>query len=243
MTKAFLKFTIICAASSMIAVSAWAQPGSENQPVSSLSNSQNNQSWSTKRLSATGRSEDRAVRASKLIGAQVSDSSGHHVGQIQDVIANASSGQIDFALLSLNASTSASTSSNSSYGYKPGSENSATADSGDKLFPVPWALLRASSSSQYSNAEAGQPAFTLNADQNKLNNAPKVDWSDLNQSQWRQRIYAYYGVTPESATGAAESPQGQIIKRRIAGAIHSQFGKCPRRTHEVQFDEIASALR
>jgi sporulation protein YlmC with PRC-barrel domain len=209
MTKAFLKITIICAASSMMmAASAWAQTDLVNQPVGNLSNSQNNQSWSTKRLSATGRNEEQAVRASKLIGTQVSDSSGQRVGQIQDVIVNTSSGRIDFALLSLNANTSFPSSSNSVPGYKPGSPN---AGSGDKLVPVPWALLRASSSSQYSDADSQQPAFTLNADQNKLNNAPKVDWSDLSQSQWRQRIYAYYGVTPESATGAAESPQGQII--------------------------------
>lgn len=194
-----------------MAASAWAQAGSENQPVRSLSNSQNNQSWSTKRLSATGRSEEQAVRASKLIGSQVSDSSGQRVGQVQDVIVNASSGRIDFALLSLNASTSFPSSSNSVPGYKPGSPSSVSVSSGDKLVPVPWALLRASSSSQYSDTESPQPAFTLNADQNKLSNAPKVDWSDLSQSQWRQRIYAYYGVTPESSTGAAESPQGQII--------------------------------
>jgi hypothetical protein len=31
----------------------------------------------------------------------------------------------------------------------------------------------------------------------------------LSQSQWQQRIYSYYGVTPQSM-GGAESPQGEI---------------------------------
>jgi hypothetical protein len=33
--------------------------------------------------------------------------------------------------------------------------------------------------------------------------------SDLSESQWQQRIYSYYGVTPQPV-GGAESPQGEI---------------------------------
>jgi hypothetical protein len=49
----------------------------------------------------------------------------------------------------------------------------------------------------------------LNVDQNKLNAAPTVQSSDLSQSEWQQRIYAYYGVTP-APMGAAESPAGEL---------------------------------
>jgi hypothetical protein len=54
-----------------------------------------------------------------------------------------------------------------------------------------------------------------NVDQNKLNAAPSVSASDLSRSEWQQRIYAYYGVTPGSALGqapmgSAESPAGEI---------------------------------
>ena len=74
----------------------------------------------------------------------------------------------------------------------------ASRNSSSKLVPVPWALLRPSAfASQYSSS-SDQPAFTLNADQNKLNGAPAVDMSDLSQSEWQQRIYSYYGVTPQS---------------------------------------------
>jgi sporulation protein YlmC with PRC-barrel domain len=186
----------------MMAAAASAQTESVNQPVNN-SSSQNNRSWSTKHLSATGRNEDHSVRASRLTGAQVRDSSGQRVGEIQDVIVNPASGRIEFALLSLNYNASSSNSTS-------GISDNTVASSSSNLVPVPWALLRTSASSQYSGANSEQPVFTLNADQNKLSGAPKVDWSDVSQSQWRQRIYSYYGVTPESSVGAAESPQGEI---------------------------------
>jgi sporulation protein YlmC with PRC-barrel domain len=151
-----------------------------------------NRSWSTKHMSATGRMNEQPVRGSKLIGAQVNDSSGNRAGRIQDIIVSPSSGRIDFALLSLSAS-----------GSSPG----APPNTSGRLVPVPWSLLKTSSSSQYTNSE--QPVFTLkNVDQNKLNGAPAVNFSDLSQSEWRQRIYAYYGVTPPPV-GGAESPEGE----------------------------------
>ena len=201
MKKIFLKIAVICAACSM-ATSAWAQ-SQDQQP----SDSSVNRSRSTKQLSATGRNTDKSVRASKLTGAQVNDSSGQRIGTIQDVIINASSGRIEFALLSLNSSGS---SSSSTYNSSSTSESSmASRVSSGKLVPVPWSLLRTSASSSQYASSSEQLAFTLNADQNKLNGAPTVDASDLSQSQWQQRIYSYYGVTPPSVSGS-ESPQGEI---------------------------------
>lgn len=198
MTKKISRITAVCAACLMLAASAWAQ--SQDQPSS---DSSANRSWSTKHLSATGRDNDKTVRASKLTGAQVNDSSGQRVGTVQDVIINASSGRVDFALLSLNSSST--------------SESSINRSSSGKLVPVPWSLLRMSASSQYS-ASSEQPEFTVNTDQNKLNAAPTVDASELSQSQWQQRIYSYYGVTPQSM-GGAESPQGEI---KGEGARHME---------------------
>ena len=212
MTKRFLKLTAVCAACSM-AASAWAQSPSQGQQSSESSA---NRSWSTKHLSATGRNTEKSVRASKLTGAQVSDPAGHRVGTIQDVIVNASSGRIDFALLSLNSSV---TPSSSTYNSSSPSESSvASRNSSGKLVAVPWSLLRLSASSSEYSSSSEQPAFTLNADQNKLNSAPMVDPSDLSQSEWQQRIYSYYGVTPQS-TGGSESPQGEI---KGEGARHTE---------------------
>jgi sporulation protein YlmC with PRC-barrel domain len=190
----------------MLAVSAGAQSSSDkpmpdqNNPSGNISSDQNNRSWSTKHLSATGRNADNAVRGSRLVGAQVMDLNGQRAGQIQDTIVNPVSGRIDFVLLSLSSTPN------------PNYNSGATPSSAQKTVPVPWALLRARTSPQYGNggsAEA-QPVFTLNIDQSKLNSAPAVDISNLSQSEWRQRIYSYYGVTPESSMGGAESPQGEI---------------------------------
>ena len=197
MTRIFLKITVVCAACSM-AAAAWAQSQSPGQPPGDSSATR---SWSTKHLSATGRNDEHSVRASKLTGAPVSDPAGQRIGTVQDVIINPSSGRVDFAMLLLNPN---STSSGATYNST--SESMAS----DKLVPVPWTLLRTSaSSSVYSSSSSGQLMFTLNADQNKLKGAPTVDMSDLNQSEWQQRIYSYYGVTPQ-AVGGAESPQGEL---------------------------------
>lgn len=202
MKKSLLKISVLCAACSMLAASGWAQSVSDkpmsdqNSPSGNISPDQNNRSWSTKHLSATGRNADNAVRGSRLVGAQVTDSNGQQAGRIQDTIVNPVTGRIDFALLSLNSSQT------------PSDNSSATAGSSEKTVPVPWSLLRTRTSAQYSSGTDQQPEFTLNIDRSKLNGAPTVDMS---QSEWRQRIYSYYGVTPQSsAVGGAESPQGEI---------------------------------
>lgn len=186
MTNTLLKFTVLSAACTMLTVSTRAQAESQN-------NDQSTRSWSAKRLSATGRMNEPIVSGSKIMGAQVNDSSGKDVGRIQDTIVNARSGRIDFALISLNA----------------GGEAGTAASSSGNLIPVPWSLLRTSAASQYA-ASSPQPVFTLSVDQNKLRNAPTVGQSDLNESEWRQRVYAYYGVTPQPAMGGGESDQGEM---------------------------------
>ncbi|HXT12681.1 MAG TPA: PRC-barrel domain-containing protein [Candidatus Angelobacter sp.] len=192
MTKTGLKITVVWAACAMLSATAWAQADSAN----SSSQNQNQRSWSTKRLTATGRTEDGVARGSQLIGAQVSDSSGQRVGQIQDTVINPNTGRIDFALVLLE--------------QNPSATGAAAAQSAnDHLVPVPWSLLRNSAaSSQYAN-KSERLSFTVNTDAAKLKGAPVVDWSHMNESQWRQRIYAYYGVTPHASMGGAESPQGE----------------------------------
>jgi sporulation protein YlmC with PRC-barrel domain len=129
---------------------------------------------------------------SKLIGAQVHDSSHKRTGQIQDIIVNPDSGRIDFALLCTNATGTTAA---------------------DKLVPIPWSLLKTLDSSQYANSE--RPVFMLSVDQRKLTNAPTFQGADLNQSGWRQRVYSFYGVTPEPSKGGAGSPEGTSQGRRL----------------------------
>jgi len=77
------------------------------------------------------------------------------------------------------------------------------------LIPVPWSLLKTPATESTATETQQQPRFTLNVDQSKLNQAPEIDrgsWSNVNESNWRQRVYSYYGAS--EASGSAESPSG-----------------------------------
>jgi sporulation protein YlmC with PRC-barrel domain len=109
--------TIVCATCTMLSASSRAQtessdPSSQSQSSQSQgASASSEQSWSSRHMSATGR-QSQPVRGSKLMGAQVKDSSGSQIGQIEDIIASPASGRIDFAVISLSSSgTTTSTSS------------------------------------------------------------------------------------------------------------------------------------
>lgn len=165
----------------MLSSSAWAQAGAPDSIASG-------RSMSSKHLSATGRTSEPDVRVSRLVGAQVNDRSGNGVGQVQDIILNPETGRIDFALLSLSGAAANSSPSTN-------------------LVPVPWTLLKTSAAQCADKSET--PVFTLNTDPAKVTRAPTVDWSNPNQSQWRQRIYAYYGVTPPPTATPPPQPRTQ----------------------------------
>src|SRR5579871_5363508 len=95
MTKAFLKIAL-CAGLMML---PRVGPGQTERSLSGISSGQ---SMSAKHLSATGRTSDPCVPASKLVGATVNDRSGNRVGELQDIIVDPRTGRIDFALVSLN---------------------------------------------------------------------------------------------------------------------------------------------
>jgi sporulation protein YlmC with PRC-barrel domain len=216
MTKAFLKITVMCAACSMLIASSWAQTDSQSQQPS---DSSANRSSSTKHLSATGRDGEHALRATQLSGAAVNDSSGQRIATIEDTIINPTSGRVEFALLSLNGKAEATSSTYSGDNNNTSTTSqttvSASSSSPNKLVPVPWSLLKTSASSSRYSSSTEKPTFTLNnVDQTKLNSAPSVSASELSQSEWQQRVYSFYGVTPSSSSsssmGASESPTGEI---------------------------------
>jgi len=231
MKKVFVKFTIIGAVCSL-SIAAFAQANSQdnmNSGSDSTSEGSSRISHSSKdQLSSTGRNSQQAVRGSKLMGAEIQDSSGQRIGRIEDVIINPSLGKIDFAVISRSnmggASSPSGSSSGTSYGSTSdsqsqssessttSSESSSSSSSRGKLIPIPWALLQPSSSSSSSPSSSSslyaQQTFTLNVDQTKLDQAPSIsrgNWSEITQSNWRDRINSYFG---QSSTGGAESPSG-----------------------------------
>jgi len=232
MKTAWLTFFCAC---SMLSSSAWAQTDSQsnqsqdNQSQSSDSSaSQKDKSSMGRHLSATGR-QSQPLRASKIIGAQVKDTSGSQIGQIEDIALSPTSGKAEFAVVSVNSSTSgssesstSSTGSQSQYGSSsPGSSTSAssTGSTSGKQIAVPWTLLKTSSPgstsgtyAQSSGSNTEQPTFTLNFDQAKLQQAPTFSWTEVNSPDWRQRIQSFYGTSfgTDTSTGGAESPSGSV---------------------------------
>lgn len=208
-------------------------------------------------MSATGRSGEnsqQAVRGSKLMGAEVSDSSGNRIGRIEDFIVNPTSGKLDFAVISRSNQGGSSSPLGSSSGYNSGSSTAGTSatqsgssqggsygsesassgsgSSSGKLVPVPWSLLQPASSSSSSTASSmssGQQNFTLTVDSSKLDSAPSLSrgsWSEIGQSGWSQRINSYYGVsdTSGSSTGASESPSGSSSSGAGSSGSSGQSG-------------------
>lgn len=59
---------------------------------------------------------------------------------------------------------------------------------GEKLFAIPWKAL---------TLDTTNKRFILNADKERLKNAPgfdKDDWPDMADKAWESNIHSYYGV-------------------------------------------------
>jgi len=61
---------------------------------------------------------------------------------------------------------------------------------GDKLFAVPWNAM---------TLDTENKCFILNADKERLKNAPGFDkdnWPDMTDLEWGTRVYTFYNVRP-----------------------------------------------
>jgi len=61
---------------------------------------------------------------------------------------------------------------------------------GGKLFAIPWNALQ---------VDEDEKCFMLNADKERLKNAPGFDkdnWPDMADTVWGSEVYSYYGTTP-----------------------------------------------
>src|SRR5512140_3660226 len=122
MKKQLLRIMALCAARMSIGAQAQSSSGSSGSSPSSPSSSGSywgqsatGHSGSNRhQFSATGRMGHQDIRASQLMGANVTGSSGETLGTISDTIINPNSGRIDFAILSVNSSSPGSAGSSSS---------------------------------------------------------------------------------------------------------------------------------
>ncbi len=193
-------------------------PGSPGDPSPQSDHSSLSNSWSGgKHLSPTGRMAGHAMRASRVMGGEVRDSSGDRIGQIHDMIVSPSSGKIDFAVILIGDSGATGLSSGSNSAKPPGHsgsspgegansstsylENGTGLKSSGTLVPVPWSLFQPASVGGAESSSARRHSFTVNVNRTKLEHAPTLgggEWSEIDESNWRQAVYSYYGIMMDS---------------------------------------------
>jgi hypothetical protein len=106
---------------------------------------------------------------SRIMDATVKDVGGENLGQIKDIVLDLPTGRATFAVLQL----------------------SGAVGSGGAFTPVPWALLKPTSTTRAGEAET----FTLNADKSRLASAQRFDhWPDYTQQNWAPQVYSHYGL-------------------------------------------------
>jgi sporulation protein YlmC with PRC-barrel domain len=235
MKRSILRALALCLTTTFVTGYAWAQADNDQgKPGSNSSKSRSSQSGSSQSgansTGAPGSSSStyssgtsyssqtgQPVRASKLINQSLKGQAGESLGQIQDVVFDPTSGQIEFVVASLSSSatgapgsssststgigtrsTDNSISSPRSAASTTGSYGTTTSGSG-KLVAIPWRLLSHSSGDQ----------FTVTTDRTKLETAPtfsSTSWPTMD-SAWMQSVYAHFGVSGTS-TGAPGSSTG-----------------------------------
>src|ERR1051325_2684680 len=149
------------------------------------------------------------ARLSQLMNTSLRSQSGASLGQIQDLVIDPASGQIQFVVLSLDSSatgapgtsssTTTGTGTSSTTSTTPGISSTTSTTSGGQLVAIPWRLVTSS----------GQGQFTATVDRSTLQSAPTFSsssWPTMD-STWMQRVYSHFGVSA-TGTGAPGSSSG-----------------------------------
>lgn len=113
--------------------------------------------------------EPRVVSASTLIGDEVKNAHGEHLGHIEEVMLNTRDGKIAYLVLSFGGILGL----------------------GDKLFAIPWQAFT------HSNTE--ENVLSLDVEKETLKQAPgfdKHEWPETAVNDYLVDVYSYYGHEP-----------------------------------------------
>ena len=123
-----------------------------------------------------------SVRLTKLINSSLKSQSGESLGQIQDLILDPVTGQVQFAVVSTGASDNLSGGSSRTTGIGTTSGTTAVGE----FVAIPWRLVSSS----------GQGQFTARVDRAKLQSAPTFSsssWPTVDAA-WIQGVNSHYGL-------------------------------------------------
>jgi sporulation protein YlmC with PRC-barrel domain len=107
--------------------------------------------------------------ATALLNQHVRSRAGESLGKIEDIVVDADTGNIQYAVLSLGGMVGMA----------------------DKLYAIPWPLLQISSARDYFGLNVDREVLE------RAPGFERSHWPDFRDSMWRQSIYNYYRV-PES---------------------------------------------
>jgi sporulation protein YlmC with PRC-barrel domain len=200
MKKQLLSITAFCAA--LLVMGAQAQSSSDQTTSPGTSGSSDSSSsysgqsgTSRHHYGATGRMGQQEIRASQLMGANLTGSSGETLGTISDTIINPASGRIDFAVISLNSSGSSSGSSTTPGGASSGS--SATPGSSSSSGSSGSSSLGSSSSSGGSTSSGGS-----------FSGLSSTSGSSLSSAGGKQVAVPWMLLRPSSSASSSSSTTG-----------------------------------
>lgn len=144
------------------------------------------------------------ILASKMLNANIEDSSGQSIGSIADVVVDISTGDVQYAVISHTgggtssgnpSSSGTSSATQSSSSTQPASTQAPSTSAGQNQWtPVPLETL---------GWDAQNQAFTLNVDQQTLINAPSFapgQFPNTQQSGWDSDIQSYWQNNMPSTT-------------------------------------------
>src|ERR1043166_6865146 len=213
MKRSILRALALCLSMTFVAGIAWAQDDNTSKSRSSRSGSTSQTSpgsssgiyGSAPSSSSFTTQVGQPVRLSRLMNTSLKSQSGESLGQVQDLVIDPTSGQIQFAVISTSSagtgapgsSTSTSSGTGTSRGTSIGIGGTGTSSTaaGGQLVAIPWRLVTSS----------GQGQFTATIDRNTLQSAPTFNsssWPTMD-SAWMQSVYSHFGVSP-SSTGARD---------------------------------------
>jgi sporulation protein YlmC with PRC-barrel domain len=132
--------------------------------------------------------------AGTIIGREVQNAAGEHLGKIEDLVIDPATGRIQFAILSFG-------------GF---------AGAGDRLFAVPWESLRVPTGRNYYALDFDK---TMLRDAPGFD---RDTWPDMTDPDWQRRIDNYYGRTSPYTQRAQTIREREVLVEREARPVRQR---------------------